>query len=134
MFSIGKINPESRNASRKPPSATACTAAAWLGMAAPTIEPKLITQNTNSALPAMMGVGSPANRRPKSVNISSASSEHCATPTTMPARILPSRNSCAEMLETYTCKIVFCSPSRDIASAASTVGKIDRPSTRKPGP
>src|SRR5207249_6067777 len=77
MFSIGKMSPESRKESRKPPSATACTAAAWLGMAAPTIEPKLITQNTNSALPAMMGVGSPANRRPKSVNISSASSEHC---------------------------------------------------------
>ena len=100
MFSIGKMSPESRNASRKPPRATACTAAAWLGMAAPTSEPKLTTQNTNSALPTITGVGSPAKCRPKSVNMSPASSPHCANPMTMPARILPSRNSCAEMLET----------------------------------
>ena len=45
MFSIGKISPESRNTSRKPPSATACMAAAWFGMAAPTIVPNAATQN-----------------------------------------------------------------------------------------
>ena len=68
------------------------------------------------------------------VIVDATDSRHCVSPSTMPARILPSRNSCTEMLETYTCRIVFCSPSRDIASAASTVGKMDRPSTRNPGP
>ena len=44
--------------------------------------------------------GSPANRRPNSVNMSPIASTHSASPITMPARILPSRNSRAEMLDT----------------------------------
>ena len=45
MFATGKISPDSRNDSRNPPSITACMAAAWFGMAAPTIVPKDATQN-----------------------------------------------------------------------------------------
>src|SRR5690349_20791967 len=48
--------------------------------------------------------------------------------------ILPSRYSCAEMLDTYTCRIVFCSPSLDIASAASSGGNSARATANAPGP
>ena len=45
IFSTGKISPESMNTSRNPPSATACIAAAWLGIAAPISVPNDATQN-----------------------------------------------------------------------------------------
>ena len=45
MFWTGKISPDSMNTSRKPPSATACMAAAWFGIAAPISVPKVATQN-----------------------------------------------------------------------------------------
>ena len=100
MFSIGKMSPERRNASRKPPSDTPCTAAAWLGIAPPTHVPKLTTQKRKSTLPTTSGVGSPSRRSPKSVNMRPSTSRHWTIPITMPARILPSRYSWAEMRET----------------------------------
>ena len=59
---------------------------------------------------------------------------HSASATAVKARIFPSRNSCAEMLDTYTWRIVFCSLSLAIASAARSGGNIERPSTKMPGP
>src|SRR5579875_858141 len=59
---------------------------------------------------------------------------HSASATAIKAKILPSRNSCDEMLETYTCRMVFCSDSFAIARAASKAGNIDSPSTNTPGP
>ncbi len=69
-------------------------------MAPPTSVPNVTTQNRKSRLPATSGVGSPARRRPNSVNMSPLTSSHWAMPMTTPARILPSRNSWTEMLET----------------------------------
>jgi len=65
MFSTGNRRPESRNTSRKPPRATACIAAAWLGMAAPTIVPNDATQKAYRTVATMNGVGSPARPSPK---------------------------------------------------------------------
>ena len=59
---------------------------------------------------------------------------HSASATAAKATILPSRNSCAEMLETYTWRIVFCSVSRAMESAARRGGNIERASTKIPGP
>ena len=61
---IAKLT-ESRKTSKKPPSATACNAAAWLGMAAPTMIPKDATQNAYKTVARRKGVGSPARLKPK---------------------------------------------------------------------
>src|SRR5208337_3863146 len=99
IFSMGKISPESRNTRRKPPRATTCIAATWLGIVAPTMVPKAATQNVYRIVATMKGVGSPARPKPKYVNRRTSITTHSASATTMKTRIFPSRNSWAEMLE-----------------------------------
>ena len=59
---------------------------------------------------------------------------HSASATTAKARTFPSRNSDAGTLETYTWRIVFCSPSLAMASAARSGGNMESPRTKIPGP
>src|SRR5258708_23835568 len=80
------------------------------------------------------GVGSPEKLSPKYVNRSKHKTKHSASATAVNAIIFPNRNSCAEMLETYTCRIVFCSPSFAMARAASRGGNMEITNTNTPRP
>ena len=100
MFSTGKTRPASKNTSRNPNRETACIADACSGMAAPAMVPNAATQNIYKTVAMRNGVGSPAKPRPKYPKRRSMSTNHWRRPMTMEARIFPSRNSCAEMLDT----------------------------------
>ena len=132
MFASGNMKPDSMNTSRNPPNLTACIAAAWFGIAAPTIIPKATSEDVEERADEK-GVGSPARRRPKSTY-----ERRARAPTRRGRSTTEGEDLAEQVLVRRDVRHVDLQDRLPLAfaghaSAASRGGKIARTMTKMPG-